>query len=141
MLGKSRMLTGLYDLVFRELELEGSPEELLKLADLLEAAEESLVVNLGIRRAKTSPSDMELEELRLEVKDEESLLVRHEGTTLQVVGSKESIELLARNIRVLAEETINEPIRSVQNHLHVDCAAYFFIHNESEPLTINVTQE
>lgn len=100
-----------------ELVLYGHKDDVLALANTLDAAAGGLDLQLRTDTVGPRPFAGRLTALRVEVAREGGLLVEQEGSVLSVNGAKDSLRALARDIRQAAQTTHKSPVGGVQVEL------------------------
>jgi hypothetical protein len=117
-----------------QIEITGNASVLVELADLLICDNKWVVRPLTVPSQElAAPYDGFLSQLRRDVRDEsdEKLLVKRRDDELYICGSPPFLELLAQNIRFLAEDKS----QFSGNHLHVEYYPdHFFLSSASDAL-------
>jgi hypothetical protein len=133
------MLVGLYT-EESDLELRGSTQGLLSLAQRLTGKEETRFdLPLSTSGVDPAPYDGVLTRLRVKVRGERPLYIGRTGSTLDIEGSRRTVEIFANNLKRLVRQGSEHPTGSSGAHTHVEYyPGHYFLDEQSEPMVITV---
>jgi hypothetical protein len=114
------------------LELRGSSQGLVELADIVRAEESISEALLTVNQGLTAdPYDHLLSSIRV-CKSDGPVIVARDGSSLEISGSLEALKPLAENIELLAKEK-----SETSSHIHIEYyPGHFFLSPSSAPLVV-----
>ena len=117
-----------------DLELQGSPDSIIQLADLL--VSEHQEIDLSTPNAiQSAPYDAFITAIHLK-RQEGHVVIQRTDTVLTICGSLENLALLADNLKWLANQVT---VTGCDNHLHIEYYPdHFYLNASSVPLVVSV---